>query len=495
MATQATSFSVPSASMLSALDGTPASVLFWHRRDLRIDDNEGLFHAVAQGPTDGVFVFDPAFLDALPREDRRVEFILSCVQELSMLYAARGRRLWVLYGQSEALIPDLAKALGVTGVFTNKDYEPSSISRDEQVEKSLHAMSISFSSYKDHVIFEAGEIKTGAGGTFAVFTPYKNAWLKHYALNTPALRDSATQLGPIQPNALKSIPPIPSLSDLGFTPSDASSLGYCGGIQSGLDALDAFEDKLQDYAKDRDFPYQPGTSRLGHHLRFGTLSIRSLVAWGMNESNDGAKTWVSELVWRDFYATILATQPRLASGDCYIPEANQLQWDHRPDLVQAWKEGRTGYPLVDAAMRELTQTGYMHNRARMVTASFLTKDLLCDWHLGEAHFAQWLMDFDFASNNGGWQWSASTGCDAQPYFRIFSPTLQSTKFDPLGSYIKKWVPELKNCPVSKIHEPSKMTPEEQAQYGIEIGIDYPAPIVSHAQNRLIALERYKQALS
>lgn len=469
------------------------TALFWHRRDLRADDNEGLFQALQEGPVDGVFVFDTGILSALPSHDRRVSFIHSCVTELSALYAAAGRRLHVLHGDPRSLIPQLSAHLGALRVFANRDYEPSAIERDKAVEGSLQALQGSLSLFKDQVIFEQDEVRTLSGGRFSVFTPYKNAWLKTYELGSPAIRDSASALKSAPPLRPSEIPAIPSLAQLGFEPGDAAALGYTDGIAGGADALDEFEDKIDAYQTDRDFPAKPGVSRLGRHLRFGTLSIRKLAQWARAVGGAGANTWLSELIWREFYSALLSAQPRLASGASFVPAFDHLPWDNDPALLQAWTQGRTGYPIVDAAMRELLATGFMHNRARMVTASFLCKDLLCDWRLGEAHFALWLMDFDFASNNGGWQWSASTGCDAQPYFRMFSPLLQSQRFDPNGAYIKRWVPELAACPVSKIHEPSKLSPAEQAALGIVIGVDYPAPVVSHPASRLITLARYKAA--
>lgn len=472
----------------------PAQSLFWHRRDLRVDDNEGLFHAAMAGPADGVFVFDSGILSGLPANDRRVGFIHSCVAELSELYAKRGRRLWVLFGDPAALIPALAARLGVKAAFANRDYEPDAIERDARVEAALKANGVSFELYKDQVIFEASEVLTAAGGQFRVFTPYKSAWLKTYELSPPLIRDSAKALGTGPVLASSARPRVPPLAELGFESGDIAALGYDDGVSGGRKAVEEFEQKIDLYHQERDLPAKFATSRLGRHLRFGTVSIRKLAQWAKSVGGSGGGMWVSELIWREFYSALLSEQPRLARGASYIPALDSIAWNNDPALLAAWKEGRTGYPMVDAAMRELLATGLMHNRARMVTASFLCKDLLCDWRLGEAHFARWLMDFDLASNNGGWQWSASTGCDAQPYFRIFNPALQSARFDPAGAYIKRWVPELAACPVAKIHEPWKMSPAEQAARGIVIGVNYPAPVVERAVSRPLALARYKAAL-
>lgn len=472
----------------------PPKALFWHRRDLRLDDNEGLYQAAQRGPVDGVFVFDTGILSALPKDDRRVSFIHSCVSELSELYARRGRRLWVLRGDPAALIPALAERLGVEAVFANRDYEPSAIERDERCAAALAKDGRELELFKDQVVFEGDEVLTSSKGRFRVFTPYKSAWLKHYELSPPPSRDSVKALGKgARLEASKRLL-IPSLSDLGFEPGDSAKLGYADGISGGEAALEDFSDKIDQYHQERDLPAKPATSALGRHIRFGTLSIRKLARWAKSVGGSGAGVWLSELIWREFYSALLSEQPRLAQGESYISALDAIAWDNNPVLLEAWRQGKTGYPFVDAAMRQLMAMGWMHNRARMVAASFLCKDLLCDWRLGEAHFAQWLIDFDLASNNGGWQWSASTGCDAQPYFRIFNPILQSKRFDPAGSYIKRWVPELAQCPAAKIHDPWTMSPEQQAACGIVIGVDYPAPVVDRSLSRPIALARYKAAL-
>lgn len=465
------------------------SAIFWHRRDLRAEDNQGLFEALSRGPVIGAFVFDPAILRPLPSDDRRVAFLWESLRELAAAYAARGGALFALHGDPRSEIPALAERLGAAAVFANRDYEPSAISRDAAVSAALLAAGRELRLSKDHVLFEEPEIRSAAGSGYSVFTPYKAAWIREFDLRAPPIAPSLARFVP--DNLLQMpAPDFPSLEAIGF---GGAAAPMPGGEAAAQARLAAFAAKIANYADRRDFPGAPATSRLGADLRFGTLSARSMAHWARSLPGEGAAVWLSELIWREFYSALLQRRPDLALGASFLAQFDSIRWRNQPADIEAWKSGQTGYPLVDAGMRELRATGFMHNRVRMVAASFLSKHLLCDWRIGEAHFARWLLDFDFASNNGGWQWAASTGSDPQPYFRIFNPVAQSEKFDPNGDYIRRWVPELSACSSKRIHAPWLMTPEEQTKAGALIGQNYPAPIVDHAWARLEALSAYKAA--
>jgi deoxyribodipyrimidine photo-lyase len=464
-----------------------SAALVWFRRDLRTYDHAALHQALQAHPrVHCVFVFDTTILDALPRRDRRVEFILRAVEEVDAALRAMGGALIVRHGDPLAEIPRLAAELGVSAVYANRDYEPAAIARDAEVHRRLAGAD--FSDFKDQVVFERDEVMTQGGTPFSVFTPYKNAWLKKLDpadLRAWPIADYAYHLAPPRNDS-----PLPSLRDLGFEATDLAELGVPTGMSGAQALFRDFIERIDDYAATRDFPAIGGTSGLSPHLRFGTISIRQLAAYAHGQAGRGASTWLSELVWRDFYHAILWHHPRVAMR-CFKPAFDALRWDTAPELFAAWCAGRTGYPLVDAAMRQLTATGWMHNRLRMVVASFLTKDLGLDWRQGEAWFAEKLLDFDLAANNGGWQWAASTGCDAQPWFRIFNPVTQSEKFDTEGRFIRRYVPELARVPRKFIHAPWQMSAAEQAACGVRIGEDYPAPVVDHAAARVRTLARFQ----
>ncbi|HUO66274.1 MAG TPA: deoxyribodipyrimidine photo-lyase, partial [Gammaproteobacteria bacterium] len=340
---------------------------------------------------------------------------------------------------------------------------------------------------KDQVIFELDEVRTRSGDGFSVFTPYKRAWLARLQPPDFAARQCAPTGG-----LLASAPepqPMPPLESLGFA---RAPLPVPAGMSGGAALWKAFRKRLSAYATDRDYPDLEATSRLSVHLRFGTVSVRALVRHAVSQRNAGAEAWLAELIWREFYFAILAARPDVVEH-AFRPEFDALEWEHNERGWLAWCGGRTGYPLVDAAMRELSATGTMHNRLRMVTASFLVKDLGIDWRRGERFFADNLLDYDLAANNGGWQWSASTGCDAQPWFRIFNPVTQSRRFDPGAAYIRRWVPELARVPDERVLAPWEMTPVEQQAAGVVIGRDYPAPVVRHDEARQRTLARYRRA--
>lgn len=476
-----------------------SSALVWLRRDLRCDDHAALYHALRRFErVYCAFVFDTDILDALPsRQDRRVDFIHASVleldsglKELAARSGAPGSGLIVRHGPAVDCIVQLAQILGVQEVLTNRDYEPQAIARDQRAAQALHAAGIAFSAYKDQVLLEQEEVMTQQGQPYSVFTPYKRAWLQK-------LDDFQLKPYPVERYAQHLAPPpgveqIPSLEALGFVPSNLHALRLPTGMQGAQHLLHDFVARMSAYHEARDYPGRKGVSYLSVHLRFGTVSIRQVAALAQQQArlgDEGAQTWLSELAWRDFYFMILWHHPRVVSQS-FRQAYDRVQWDDAPELWQAWCEAKTGYPLVDAAMRQLHQTGYMHNRLRMVVASFLTKDLGVDWRRGEAHFAQHLNDFDLAANNGGWQWAASTGCDAQPWFRIFNPVTQSQRFDPDGSFIRRYVPELAKVPDKHIHFPAGMKPLELQACGVQLGQNYPLPVVDHAAARQRTLMRF-----
>ena len=486
------------------------TALVWFRRDLRDHDHAPLHHALADAAkVHCVFVFDTEILDALEdRADRRVAFIHGSVTELDEALRKQGGGLRVLHGRARDLIPQLARELGVQAVYWGRDYEPAARDRDADVILQLQQAGIEPRPVKEHVIFERDEVLTLAGKPFTVFTPYKNAWLKRLRATEPPLIDVTVFPVEAKPGQLQALPAdtrMPSLAEMGFEPTNNAALGITPGMTGGRERLADFAERIDGYKDRRDFPAVKGVSYLSVHLRFGTVSVRACarLALGLDEGQapagsasdsapEGKIAWLNELIWRDFYFAILHHFPHAATGP-FKPEYEALVTDQDAERLAAWQEGRTGYPLVDAAMRQLNTTGYMHNRLRMVTASFFAKHLLLDWQLGEAYFAGKLIDFDQSANNGGWQWAASTGCDAQPYFRIFNPINQSEKFDAEGKFIRRYVPELTKVPTKYIHAPWTLPPLEAQSCGFVLGRDYPAPIVDHATQRAEALKRYAAA--
>lgn len=479
------------------------SGLMWFRRDLRATDNTALHHALASCRRVWcVFVFDREILDPLPRADRRVEFIRESLveldvrlRELGQAHGVEGAGLIVLHDTARSAIPALAQQLGVQAVFANHDDEPAALARDARVLGDLAHAGIILRSFKDHVVFERREVLTQAGGCFGVFTPYKNAWLKR-------LGEEHLKAWPVEPLAATLAPrpadharPVPSLGDIGFEPTNLSQLPMPTGASGASRLLDDFVQRIDRYQETRDFPAVKGPSYLSVHLRFGTVSVRQLasLAWPMHlQGMAGASNWLSELIWRDFYHQIMANFPHVIER-AFKPEYDRIAFEHGANaqaLFEAWCEGRTGYPLVDAAMAQINQTGYMHNRLRMVVASFLVKDLGLHWHWGERYFAEKLIDFDLAANNGGWQWASSSGCDAQPYFRIFNPVSQSDKFDPQGKFIRRYLPQLAGLSDKSIHAPWAAPAMERLAAGVELGRNYPHPVVDHALAREKTLERY-----
>jgi len=484
------------------------TILHWFRRDLRVTDNTALSAAVrdSAGQVLPVFVLDKQLLKGKDVAPARVQFMLESLQVLDKQLHQRGSHLILLHGDPRQELPKLAQAHNVDSIYFNRDYTPAALARDEAVTQALKQHDIEVQSFKDLVLHEMDELLTGAGKPYTVFTPYKKSWL---AAPKQRMEDKADW-------TLKGkgghAPEWPTLGELGFAHEQDLPKGGESAAQKNLNEF-VSSDRLNRYNVDRDFPAINGTSHLSPHLRMGTISPRQCYYAALEmgqetasprrrlspQSSDPKKTgsdaWISELIWRDFYMQVLYHFPH-ANHTNFNKAYDALRWGNGDrardkDYFAAWCEGRTGYPIIDAAMRQLNQTGWMHNRLRMIVASFLTKDLLIDWRKGESYFMLKLVDGDPASNNGGWQWAASTGTDAQPYFRIFNPMLQSKRFDENGDFIRTWVPELKDVPTDYIHEPSTMPDLLQQQSKCVIGRDYPAPIVDHATQKDEILERFK----
>lgn len=427
--------------------------IFWFRRDLRLEDNAGLYNALKSGyKVLPIFIFDKNILDKLEnKKDQRVEFIHKAISDIQDQLVSFRSSLLVKYGNPFEIWKNLMVDFEITEVYTNHDYEKYAIERDKQVGELLNTNGIAFYTFKDQTIFEKNEVLSGAGTPYTVFTPYSRKWKE--TLNEFYLKSYPT--ANYFQNFIKIASfKLPTLAEIGFVETG-----------SVFPKKELREELIKKYDEVRDIPSILGTSRLSVHLRFGTVSIRKLTqkAITLNEK------WLNELIWRDFYMNILYHFPHIAEGKAFRKEYDNIVWRNNEAEFKKWCEGKTGYPIVDAGMRELNATGFMHNRVRMITASFLIKHLLIDWRWGEAYFAQKLMDFDFSANNGGWQWASSSGCDAAPYFRIFNPTSQTQKFDPELKYIKKWIPELNS-------------------------FEYPRPIVDHTFARERVLKAYKEAL-
>jgi deoxyribodipyrimidine photo-lyase len=428
--------------------------IFWLRRDLRLHDNAGLYHALRSGvPVLCLFIFDKNILETLNDDhDKRVTFIYDTVTDLRAELAGHDSDLLVRYGTPEKVWKELTEEFEISEVYTNHDYEPYAKTRDSKIQHLLKNQGIAFKTFKDQVIFEKDEIKTGQNTIYTVFTPYSRTWKAK--CNDFFLSSYPTEK--YFKNFLKGEKqPILTLKDLGFERAEGT-----------FPSQKVKNEVLEKYGERRNYPAQPGTTHLGIHLRFGTVSIRELARKAFETSD----TWLNELIWRDFYQQILWNFPHVGEGKAFRPEYDRIKWRNNETEFKLWCEGKTGYPLVDAGMHEINATGFMHNRVRMVVASFLTKHLLIDWRWGEAYFAEKLLDYDLAANNGGWQWAAGSGTDAAPYFRIFNPTSQAEKFDPKGEYIRKWVPELNS-------------------------LNYPDPIVDHKMARERCLKVYKEGLA
>jgi len=426
-----------------------AYAAFWFRRDLRLHDNAGLYHALSSGlPVIPVFIFDREILDELPEKDARVEFIHQYLSEMQEQLVERGSTMVVRYGYPKDIWPELLEEYPIEEVYTNTDYEPYAKERDGMIGEMMAERGVKFEDHRDHVLFEKDEILTKQGKPYSVFTPYSRNWLE--TLSGGKLASYETDFAQFWSQEPLG---IPSLKEMGFAPTDIP-----------FPSRTPDEEIIKHYEEKRNFPAAEATSRLGVHLRFGTISIRNLAKTAKQLSD----AYLNELIWREFYMQILWNFPHVATGP-FREEYSAIQWRNDEAEFEKWKAGQTGYPIVDAAMREIAALGYMHNRSRMIVASFLTKHLLINWQWGEQYFAEKLLDFELSSNNGGWQWAAGCGTDAAPYFRIFNPESQMKKFDPELKYIRKWVPE----------------------YGTP---GYPRPMVDHKMARQRCLDAYKLAL-
>lgn len=427
--------------------------IFWFRRDLRLEDNAGLYHALKSGyKVLPIFIFDRNILDKLEnKKDQRVEFIHNALTDINSQLLSLGSSVLIKNGYYIEIWKNIISEFEITGVYTNHDYEKYAIERDNQIGEMLKAEGIAFYTFKDQTIFEKNEVLSGAKTPYTVFTPYSRKWKE--TLNEFYLKSYTTEkyfTNFIKTDSFK----IPTLAEIGFIET--------GGV---FPKKEIQKELIKKYDEVRDIPSILGTSRLSVHLRFGTVSIRKLAKQAINLN----EKWLNELIWRDFYMNILYHFPHICEGHAFRKEYDNIIWRNNETEFKKWCEGKTGYPIVDAGMRELNATGFMHNRVRMITASFLIKHLLIDWRWGEEYFAKKLLDFDFSANNGGWQWASSSGCDAAPYFRIFNPTSQTKKFDPELIYIKKWIPELNT-------------------------FEYPLPIVEHTFARERVLKAYKDVL-
>ena len=471
--------------------------LVWFRRDLRLSDNAALSEALRDcNSVLCVFVFDEPILATLASVDRRVEFLHQSVTALdASLRAATSASLIVLRGRAAEAIPRLAFDLEVDAVFAANDYEPYARERDDAVSRTLSTNGISFFRVKDHVIFEEREIVTLSARPYTVFTPYLKSWLRGLDALGSDIVKPPSPLKKLSATPAPYCVGIPTLKELGFEATNLTALGIEGSEAAAQLVLEGFLSRIQHYDQRRNFPAIRGPSYLGVHLRFGTISIRQLVAVALirkRQGDAGAGVWLSELCWRDFYFQILANFPHVVEG-AFKPAYDRIVWDcddAADARFAAWCSGQTGYPLVDASMTQLNQTGYMHNRLRMVAGSFLVKHLGIDWRQGERYFAEKLNDFDLSANNGGWQWVSSSGCDAQPYFRIFNPILQSEKFDPGGKFIKRYLPVLASVPEKWIHAPWTANEMILQASGVSLGVNYPNPIVDHPIARHRTLARY-----
>ena len=457
-------------------------VIHWFRNDLRLDDNVALRAAAAMADELlPVFILDPALIRAAPSSPR-VRFVQENVTRLAAELEARGSGLVIRIGDPRKLLVELAREVRADRVVFNRDTSPYALRRDAAVEEALDSAGVDALNFKDRVILESSEVRTQKGEPFAVFTPYSRVWRRQMESLVQPPEAAPERLPPlmsgVEPGALLD---VGGASDVGV------ELPATGEV-AALERLRSFlEWDVEHYHERRNTPGLPATSRLSPYLRFGVLSPRRALAEAEElasarpQAREGVEAWTRQLIWRDFYAAVLAENPHVLSG-AHKREFDALEWENDEGLFEAWCRGETGFPLVDAGMRELNATGYMHNRTRMVVASFLVKDLLVDWRWGERYFMDRLVDGDPANNNGGWQWSASTGTDAQPYFRIFNPVLQSQRYDPEGLYIRRWVPELESVSASLVHQPWK-APLQTA--------GYPSPIVDHAERRDMALARFE----
>jgi deoxyribodipyrimidine photo-lyase len=472
------------------------TALFWFRRTIRLDDNRGLIEAVANAEQIiPVFILDPTILTHPTTGHARTNFLFEALADVDASLRKRGSRLIIRHGKPVPELERLVEETGATALFFGREYEPYGRERDDAVTKALQKRGVSIRQSFDHLLTEPEDVRTKAGSVYTVFSPYKRVWLEQ-PIDSPA--PAPERIDTPEGIFSETLPTFPrDFPSAGALEQQPKVIGSEAEAARWLDAF--LENCVSEYDTDRDFPALEGTSRLSAYLKFGVISPRRVFANVQkrrkslgSEKKSGPDAWLSELAWRDFYYQILFHFPHVV-GNAFRPAYNDVSWENDETLFQAWCEGRTGFPFVDAAQRQMNMEAWMHNRARMVSASFLTKDLLCDWQLGEKYFMQKLVDGDEASNNGGWQWAAGTGTDAQPFFRIFNPVSQGEKFDPEGEYVKRWIPELKRVPAKYVHRPWDLSVAEQEAVGCVLGRDYPKPIVDHKVQREKALALYRFA--
>lgn len=464
--------------------------LCWIRRDLRLHDHHALSKALKESKvTYVVFIFDENILKKLNnKEDKRITFIIESLLEIERKLNSYGASLIIKYGTPIVELKKLANNLKIDALYFNRDYEPYAKKRDLEVTTSLTKIGIRVLDFKDHVFYEKNEILTGTNQVYKVFTPYKNKWLEKFQRHEKVIPNYKCNLKKLAP--MKTTESVLNENWFQKTGFIKTSISLKAGSLNAIKQLNEFKNNIVNYKEARDIPSLNQTSNISTYIRMGNISIRDLIRLSIDKENIGSKTWLSELIWREFYQVILDTYPHVEQH-CFKEKYDTLKWSGTKKHFELWCKGLTGFPIVDAAMRCLNQTGLMHNRLRMVVASFLTKTLLVDWKLGERYFAQRLLDYDMAANNGGWQWSASTGVDAQPYFRIFNPYNQSEKFDHDGIFIRKWCPELKDFSNKQIHYPHESELIDQMNAKCFIGKDYPHPIVSYKGQKEKALAMFK----
>ncbi len=474
--------------------------IVWFRRDLRLHDQLALTAACREcDEVVPMFVFDESLLQSHQFGSECVSFMLGCLEELASSLAGRGITFQWRRGDQVEQVVQAAREWKADVVYWNRDYEPEAIERDRLTQQQLGKLGVAVRTFKDHVVFEASEVRGATGEPLQRYSAYRARWWNRWHAMTPAVQSIPVPLAAKNTAPLPISRPLPSASELGYDPVVP---WIEPGERNAMKRLRWFtEGPIHSYAQSRNLPAVDGSAKLSPHFRFGTLSPRMAIHAALNALAKGGRvsrpdvlTWVDELIWREFFQQVLVAFPHVAKGPfkAVIVPSPRPAGSERDRLFRAWCDGKSGYPIVDAGMRQLNQTGWMHNRVRMVVASFLIKDLRIDWQSGERYFMQHLVDADMAANNGNWQWCASTGTDAMQGYRIFNPALQSKKFDPDGAYIRRYVPELVGVPVSKIHEPHLMSLDEQDRYGCHIGADYSTPVVDHQLARQEYLNLGKQ---
>lgn len=468
--------------------------VFWFRKDLRITDNKALREFVnsIRNSDKYLFIYIKNKNSFNFYGEKRISFLYECLIELRNKLKKYNLNINLFFGNSVELFSELINRFCTLDVYTNKQYEPYCIERDKKIKDLVNKYTGNYFEFDDTTLMDMQKVIKDDSTPYTVYTPFKNKFLKLLSeRDFEEYKVNLSKLNPEQQLQLKDFKFYDFENE--YEKLDKSNF-IKGGRNNGMKLLANFlNNKVIDYNSNRDLPAVEGTSLLSAHLHFGTVNIRECFRKieSYKKKTIGIEKWRDELIWREFYYYIVYHFPHVVNG-AFKKEYDNLKWSYDKINFKLWCDGITGIPIVDAGMRQLNKEGWMHNRVRMIAAMFLTKDLLIDWKLGERYFAENLIDLDFASNNGGWQWSASTGCDAQPYFRIFNPCLQGKKFDAEGLYIKKYIKELKNIPVKYIHNPSEMSIEQQKMYGVIIGKDYPAPIVNHSEASKIAIETFKR---